>query len=683
MPRSLPARLLAACLIVSTAWMASSSSAVAASAAQAPPPETAPVPAVIPGSPFDPRELFAPLTLPEPASPFRDAAGKPGPQFWQNQVDYGLKATIDPTAKALSGDEVITYTNNSPDTLDVLWLQLDQNIYRRDSRAAMSSPVPRKDFTNGYELAAVEVDDGGSFRTVHYLVDDTRMRVDLPKPLAGHGSKLKLHIRYRYTVPGPWGGRTAVMDTQNGQLYEIAQWFPRMAVYDDLRGWDTLPYLGTGEFYLEYGTIDYAVTVPWNYVVAGSGLLTNPQQVLTATERKRLAQAADSDKTVFIRTAADVTDPASRPTRSGTQNWRFHMEHSRDVEFAASPAFIWDAARINLPDSKHALAMSVYPAEAAGKGKWDRSTEYLKCAVEHFSSRWYPFPWPVAINIAGHGANMEYPGLAFDGIKDADPKLFWVTAHEIGHSWFPMTVGSNERRHSFMDEGFNVFVDVYASDAFNHGEFAPKRDSEYAPKGGNPVDEILPLLADPQAPNLMTPADNFARRYGHTVSYFKAALGLILLREQILGSDRFDPAFRQYVATWAFKHPSASDFIRMMESESGEDLSWFWRGWFFNNWQLDMGLTAASYANGDPSQGVLVSLVSKQKLVMPVTIRAVYADGSHEDLRLPVETWRETVEPKVALPTSKTISQLVLDPEHQLPDADRGNNTIGVTSGAK
>jgi hypothetical protein len=667
MQRSRPARALLAAVFAAAAWTAAPLPAAAADA-----------PANNPGpGPFDPRELFAPLDLPEPANGFRDAAGLPGPLFWQNRADYDLKARIDPDSKSLSGEETITYTNNSPDALDVLWLQLDQNIYRRDSRASLGSGRPRQQFTDGYQLAAVEVGDGGAFQPVHYLVDDTRLRVDLPRPLAGGGKQLKLHIRYRYTVPGPWGGRTAVTPTQNGEIYEIAQWFPRMAVYDDLRGWDTLPYLGS-EFYLEYGTIDYAVTVPWNYLVVGSGELANPQEVLTATERRRLAEAAGSDRTVFIRSAGEVGDPASRPTRSGTQTWRFHMEHTRDVAFAASPAFIWDAARINLPGGRHALAMSAYPVEAAGKGKWARSTEYLKGAVEHFSEKWYPFPWPVAVNVAGHGANMEYPALAFDGIKDADPKLFWVTAHEIGHSWFPMTVGSNERRHAFMDEGFNVFVDVYASDAFNHGEFAPKRDSEYAPKGGNPVDEILPLLADPNAPNLMAPADGYARQYGHTVSYYKGALGLILLREQILGPERFDPAFRKYVATWAFKHPSASDFFRLMQSEAGEDLSWWWRGWYFNNWQLDMGITAASYVDGDAAKGVQVSLASRQKLVMPATLRVDYADGSHEDLRIPVEAWRQSSVPQLTLPTTRKIRQLTLDPDHKLPDADRGNNSIAV-----
>ncbi len=442
------------------------------------------------GTGFDAFELFGPLTLPDAPSAQRDGAGRPGPSFWQNRVDYSIAARIDPATHTLAGDETITYTNHSPDALDALWLQLDQNIYRRDARTALTGRFGASGATAGFVLDAVQVDG----RDVAHLVDDTRLRVDLPRALAS-GVKLKLHIRYHYTVPGVWGGRTAVTPSRNGDIYEIAQWYPRMAVYDDLRGWDTLPFLGA-EFYLEYGDFDYAVTVPSNWLVAGSGALTNPQQVLTATQRQRLAAAAASDRTVYIRRPEEVTDAASRPTQSGMQTWRFHMEHTRDVAFAASPAFVWDAARINLPDGAHSLAMSVYPVEGVGAARWDRSTEYLKGAVEHFSAQWYPYPWPVAVNLGGHGAGMEYPGIIFDGMNDAGKGLFWITAHEIGHTWFPMIVGSNERRHAFMDEGFNTFIDVYASDAFNHGEYAPKRDSEYAPLGGNPVDEILPLLAD-------------------------------------------------------------------------------------------------------------------------------------------------------------------------------------------
>jgi hypothetical protein len=625
------------------------------------------------GGTYDPRALFAPLPMPEPANAFRGGAGKPGPLFWQNRADYDLHATIDPAKHRLSGEETITYTNNSPDALDALWLQLDQDIYRADSRAQRSRPRRGEAHaTQGFEIASVEVERDGKRTPVKYLADDTRMRVDLPAPLAGHGKVLKLHVRYAYEVPGTWGGRTAVTPSRNGDIYEIAQWYPRMAVYDDLRGWDTQPYLGS-EFYLEYGTFTYAVTVPWNYLVAGSGALVNGAEVLTKTQQQRLAQAAQSDKTVYIVKPDEVGAAASRPTQSGTQTWRFRMEHTRDVAFAASPAFVWDAARINLPGGGHSMAMSVYAAEGVGPDRWDRSTEYMKAAVEHFS-QWYPYPWPAAINLGGHGAGMEYPGIVFDGFDDSGKPLFWVSAHEIGHTWFPMIVGSNERRHAFMDEGFNTFIDVYFSDAFNGGEFAPKRDGEYAPKGGNPVDEILPLLADKDAPTLMALADATGEKYRHPVAYFKSALGLVLLREQILGPERFDPAFKGYIATWAYRHPSPSDFFRYMESASGEDLTWWWRGWYFENWQLDLGVRDAAYVGGDATKGLKVTLESRQKLVMPATLRIDYADGSHEDRRVPVETWMQSGTPAITLATTKPVARLAIDPDAKLPDADRSNN---------
>ncbi|PPT76899.1 peptidase M1 [Xanthomonas arboricola pv. populi] len=632
--------------------------------------------AAAPASAFDPLALFAPLQLPDAPNAYRSGSGVPGPLFWQNRADYTLNASIDPATHTLTGEAAIHYTNRSPDTLDVLWLQLDQNIYRADARAAASRPSRRTRFTDGMQIASVEIDDGGRRQPAHFVVDDTRMRVDLPQPLAGQGKALTVHVRYRYTIPGTWGGRTAVSASKQGEIYEIAQWYPRMAVYDDLRGWDTQPYLGS-EFYLEYGDFDYAVTVPEGFLVAGSGALTNPAEVLSRSEQQRLQQARSSDRTVLIRTPEEVSARAAKPAGNTTRTWRFHMDNTRDVAFAASPAFVWDAARIKLPGGKNSLAMSVYPLEGVGADKWNRSTEYVKGAIEHFS-QWYPYPWPAAINLGGYGAGMEYPGIVFDGFEDSGKELFWITAHEIGHTWFPMIVGSNERRHAFMDEGFNTFIDVYASDAFNKGEYAPKRDSEYAPKGGNPVDEILPLLADTGAPTLMDNADSTRETYRHSLTYFKGALGLVLLREQILGPERFDPAFRKYIATWAYKHPTPSDFFRLMESESGENLAWWWRGWYLNNWQLDMGISAAHYVDHDPAKGLQLTLRSSQKLVMPVTVRVDLADGSHLDHRVPVETWLQNTAPKLTLPTTQKVLHVTLDPDHVLPDAQRGDNQVNT-----
>jgi Peptidase family M1 domain len=632
--------------------------------------------AAAPVSTYNPRETFAPLDFYPPPNAYRSGDGTPGAAYWDNRADYTIHAALDPATHSISGTVQIRYTNNSPSSLDSLWLLLEQNIYKPESRGNLSlggrpgvlSEVPQG-LTQGMILDDVRVTVGKRTVTVQPLVSDTRAQLWFPAPLP-HGGKAVVDIRYHYTVPKePWGGRTGWMDSPNGPIYSIAQWYPRMAVFDDLRGWDTLPYLQQ-EFYLGYGDFDYSVTVPASWIVASPGELQNSAEVLTPAERAHLAQARQSDRTVMIRRSNEP-----RPA-AGTRTWHFVMHDSRDVAFGASPAFNWDAARMNLPAGRAGLAMSVYPAEAKN---WGRSTEYLKDSVERFSAKWYPFPWPNALNVAGPAAGMEYPAMAFDPI-DAPPKvLFYVTAHEIGHSWFPMLVGFNERRNAWMDEGINTFIDVYESDEFNHGEFGPKRDSEYAPGGGNPVDEILPILADPDAPPIMSRADTVPEKYRHPVTYFKTALGIVLLREQVLGPERFDPAFRRFVAAWAFKHPTPADFFRAMESEGGEDLSWFWRGWFYNNWQLDLAVTGITpFPNNAPFKGSLVTVQSLDKMVMPVTLRVTFADDSSRDVRLPAETWIRQASTRVPVVSNSPVVRAVLDPDQKLPDKDRSNNDFAA-----
>jgi len=628
--------------------------------------------------PYDPRLTFAPLPLPEPVNAYRSSNGAPGPAYWQNEADYEMHAELDTTAKILRNDEVITYTNNSPDALPSLWIQMEQNLYRNDARgqivngalmrrmraqSAQEAPSPS---TEGFELEAVEIEQAGKRVKVDYLVEDTRMQVRLPKPLASKGAVLKLHIKYHYQIPGVWGGRNSWGMSKQGEIYDMAQWYPRMCVYDDLRGWDTLPYIGS-EFYVEYGHFDYYLTVPSNMIVAGTGELMNPRDVLTPKQIVRLEQARKSDKTVVIRTAEEVSDPASRPKTSGTLAWHFHMDQTRDVVWSASPVFVWDAARINLPDGKTSLAESVYPPESVGEDAWSRSTEFVKDTVERFSRQWYPYPYPSAINVAGFSTGMEYPGMAFDGIDDKGKMLFWITAHEIGHTWFPMIVGSNERRHAFMDEGFNTFIDIGESAEFNGGVYGPKRDSEYS-AGGEPPDTILNVLRNPAAPNILIAADAIPWQIGHPVSYFKGAYGMVLLREQILGAQRFDWAFRKYIRDWAFKHPSPSDFFREISSEGGEDLSWFWRGWYMQNWRFDMAVTAV--------EGDHLTLANKGQLVLPATVEVQFTDGSKSRFRVPVEAWESKGE--LAWTGEKPIASATIDPDHVLPDDDRSNNSLHV-----
>ncbi len=628
---------------------------------------------------YDPRLTFAPLTLPDPVNIYRSSNGSPGPAYWQNTADYEMHASLDTAAKELRNDEVITYTNQSPDSLNSLWIHLEQNTYRKDARARMvsSGPRPKKPVpdtednpngrtTEGFVLDVVEIAYGNEWQKADSLVDDTRLQIRLPEPVAPKGGVVKIHLKYHYRIPGVWGGRNSWAASQQGDIYDIAQWYPRMCVYDDLRGWDTLPSIGS-EFYLEYGHFDYYVTVPSEMIVVGSGELVNPQEVLTQTQRARLEEASHSDKIVMIRTEAELNDPASRPKAGGVLTWHFRMDHTRDVAWSASPAFVWDAARINLPDGKTSLAQSVYPAESAGDTAWGRSTEYVKHAIEQFSQQWFPYPYPVATNVAGFSEGMEYPGIVFDGIEDKGKTLFWITAHEIGHTWFPMIVGSNERRNAFMDEGFNTFIDIDESAAFQGGVYGPKRDSEYS-ADGEPPDTILKVLRNPAVPVLLMPADAYTTPILHPVSYFKGAYGMVLLREQILGNPRFDWAFRKYIRDWAFKHPSPSDFFRTMSSEGGEDLDWFWRGWYMNNWRFDLAVTKIS--------GDQVTLVNKGQLVLPATVEVRYTDDTKTRFRVPVETWEAKGE--VIWTGDQPVAAVKVDPDHVLPDDNRANNSLSV-----
>ena len=270
---------------------------------------------------------------------------------------------------------------------------------------------------------------------------------------------------------------------------------------------------------------------------------------------------------------------------------------------------------------------------------------------------------------------MEYPGIVFDPINSKTKDLYSVTAHEIGHNWFPMIVGSDERRFAFMDEGFNTFIDIYAQDEFHNGEYAPKRDGEYAPGQGNPSDEIIPLLKDDAGPTMMSRADMYTEKYRHPLAYFKPALGLVLLRETILDHDRFDYAFKKYIERWAYKHPAPEDFFRTMDNEAGEDLSWFWKEWFYNNWQFDVAVQSVSYVGGDYKNGSAITIANLEKMALPITVQIVLKDDTKQEISLPVETWMQSATHTIYFPTTQPLKSVSIDPQNLLPDSNRGNNT--------
>jgi hypothetical protein len=455
------------------------------------------------------------------------------------------------------------------------------------------------------------------------------------------------------------------LQTKNGQVYEIAQWYPRMCVYDNVLGWNTLPYLGQGEFYLEYGDVTYNIEAPANHIVVGSGELLNPQEVLTPKELQRWNSAKESDKTVMLRSAAEVTNPASRPSKKRL-TWKFKCLNTRDVAWASSKAFVWDAAKINLPEGKKALAMSVYPVESATDTAWNRSTEYTKGAIEFYSDYLYPYPYPMAINVGGIVGGMEYPGIVFCSARATKGGLWGVTSHEFGHIWFPMIVGSNERKYAWMDEGFNTFINTLAEEKFNNGEYGHNRDL-------NPS-ALSKAFFNETAQSIYTVPDVVRPRNLGIVAYYKPGFGLQLLRENILGPERFDSAFKYYTHQWAFKHPTPWDFFHCMENHAGESLDWFWRGWFLNNWKIDVAVTGVEYTDNDMLKGSIITIANLERLPMPVTVEIKEKNGKSGRVKLPVEVWQHGGTWKFNYKSSGDIQQVTIDPDQTLPDVNMANN---------
>lgn len=617
---------------------------------------------------YDQHIAFDPIFYPSDGNEFRSASGQPGPAYWQNRADYKIVASLDTSEHTVKGSEVITYKNNSPDALDFLWLQLDQNIYREDSRAEATTLISRgrwanKTFTKGDELNSVDIIMNGVTTKAKYKISDTRMQVWLPKPLPAKSGTVQLKISYVFSVPQYGTDRMGRLGTKNGWIYEIAQWYPRLCVYDDIEGWNTLPYLGAGEFYLEYGNIDYTITAPSNLIVVGSGQLQNPSQVLTPTVVKRLNEAKKSDTTVTIVGADELNGTSYHPAKA-TLTWHFVCNNTRDVAWAASKAFIWDAARINLPGGKKALAQSVYPVESATDKGWKRSTEFVKGCIELYSKEWYPFAYPSATNVAGIVGGMEYPGIVFCSSKSTDRGLWGVTNHEFGHNWFPMTVGSNERKYPWMDEGFNTFINGVDTKFFNNGEFDRKSNVQRSARG----------MFRKDADAIMTIPDVTQQNFLSMAAYSKPAIGLDILRNHILGQERFDSAFRKYIDRWAFKHPTPWDFFRTMENVSGEDLSYFWRGWFFSNAKLDQGISTVKYVDGDTTKGALITMVNNEQMVLPVGLLIEQENGKSDTVNLPVEIWQRGGTWTFHYASTSKIKKITIDPDYDYPDINPTNN---------
>ncbi|HTM99295.1 MAG TPA: M1 family metallopeptidase, partial [Pedobacter sp.] len=572
---------------------------------------------------------------------------------------------------AVSGTITITYKNNSPDKLPYLWLQLDQNTFKETSRGYAVTPersrygAQGEKFDGGYTIKNLSVSQKAAAVKFTSLVEDTRMQIRLDKPMSPNGDVITIKMDYSYIVPKEGSDRTGHLTTKNGEIFAIAQWFPRMSVYDDVLGWNTLPYWGGGEFYCEYGDITYSVTAPASHIVMGSGELLNPQEVFTAEQLKRWNAAKLSDATVHIRSEAEVTDPKSRPAKDKL-TWKFKITNARDAAWASSKSFVLDAARINLPSGKKSLAVSAQPVESNGMDSYGRGVEYVKTTIEHYSKTWYEYPYPMAVNVATNIGGMEYPGIVFCGWNAKKGGAWGVIDHEFGHTWFPMIVGTNERKYGWMDEGFNTFINGISSNSFNNGEYK-SRPTAWHNVGRN--------LGNPALENMMLMPDGMKEmNIGYNL-YSKPGMGLQLLRDQLVGQERFDYAFREYIKNWAFKHPTPIDFFRSMDNGTGEDLSWFWRGWFVNSWKVDQSVTDVKPVMKDGKlAGYTIKVNNLEKMPMPIILQITSKSGKTETVRVPVDVWMKNTSWLVRYKTTEEITEVVLDPEKLIPDGNADNN---------
>jgi len=696
-------------------------------------------------------------SLPTP-NEYRTGSGAPGPKYWQQQADYDIAAELNDDNQSISGSETITYTNNSPTPLKYLWLQVDQNINSKDNNTAkmattsvrdssrtkkMAVDLQLYDFDGGHKIASIKDASG---KSLTYFVNQTMMRVDLPQPLAS-GQKFVFKIDWSFNINDRMHGATP-NDSRSGYeyfpedgnyLYAVAQWFPRMCVFDDVVGWQNKQFLGQGEFALAFGNYKVRLTVPADHVVAATGSLKNASAVLTTDQLARYEKAKTSyDKPVIICTQDEAIQREKTKVKE-KKVWEFEATNVRDFAFATSRKFIWDAQAVKIA-GRTPLAMSFYPKE--GNPLWEQeSTKAVKNTITTYSKYSIDYPYPQATSVHTASIGMEYPMICFnfgrpnkDGTFSDDKKwgMIGVIIHEVGHTFFPMIINNDERQWTWMDEGVNTFVQ-YRTQVENYPDMPQRR---------GPADRIVPYMKGDQ--NLMRPLMTNSEQiiqFG-SEQYAKCATGLNMLRETIMGPELFDKAFKEYCSRWAFKHPKPADFFRTMEDASAVDLDWFWRGWFYSTDYVDQSLDqvkwyklrstqpnvegkdktvekgdlasgkddkkpAEDFNNGPSYFSVIptdarfngefrnaiddkavitklenknfyeITLSNKGGMVMPVIIEWTYKDGTKEIDRIPAEIWRvnETKVTKV-FAKDKEVGSVLIDPKKETSDISTDDNVF-------
>ncbi len=683
--------------------------------------------------------------LPTP-NEYRSGSGAPGPRYWQQKADYVISVELNDDNQSITGTGTVTYHNNSPDALTYLWLQLDQNILSDDntlkstdvgkvvdSAAAKSYATTVSSFKGGFDIKAIKETSG---KALPFFINNTMMRVALPQALKS-GEKFSFTIDWSYNIVDRniFRQRSGLeyFPEDGNYVYTIAQFFPRMCVYDDYNGWQNKQFLGTGEFALPFGDYKVKITVPADHLVAASGVLQNPQDVLSKNEMDRFARAKTSfNKPVFIVTEKEAREKEKKKDRA-KKTWEYHAENVRDFAFASSRKFIWDAQAVKIGD-KTPLAMSFYPKE--GNPLWEQeSTKAVKNTLEVYSRMTIDYPYPVAISVHTASIGMEYPMICFNyGRPNRDGKyseflkqaMIGVIVHEVGHNFFPMIVNSDERQTPWMDEGINSFIQLITEQ---------ERYPDLMWTRGKPASMVNYMKGDPALMRpLMTNSEQVIQLGAE--QYAKAATALYILRETVMGRELFDMAFKEYAQRWAFKHPMPADFFRTMEDASAVDLDWFWRGWFYTtdandqvleevkwyrleteksrmeNRGIQGGLREGSgetkntdFSSGPESFTLLqtdprfygefrsrvddkeisaklrnkniyeLTISNKGGLVMPVIIEWTYKDGTKELEKIPAEVWRLNEEriTKVFV-KDKEVTHVMIDPNMETADINIENN---------
>lgn len=589
----------------------------------------------------------------------RTATGSPGEAYWQQRVGYDIEVTVEPRSRRLTGRETLAYTNGSPDTLAQAYFHLYQNLFRAD--AVRTRPVP---LTGGLTLTSLsvdgtplEVDPADDSQTVER---GTVLMVRLPRPLLPGGTA-RFEVEWHFIIPeGEGVPRMGMVDSTTGQ---IAQWYPQIATYDDLSGWDTRPYLSNAEFYLEYGTFDLAVTMPAGTVVAATGTLQNPEEVLPETIRERLSRAERSDETVPVVTADDFGPGRATLGQDGqTLTWRFHAEDVRDVAFAFGDRYLWDATSgVVDPESGRRTAVHAFYRPSAGT--WTESARMTKDAIETFSRNVHPYAYPHITSTEGLVGGMEYPMIVFVRNFDTEPTTQQVIAHEVGHMWFPMMVGSDETAYAWMDEGVNTFITVFAAEHYypESTERSEVRTAyrEYARQNG--------LALSP-----MISPDAIAAGGGSigVLGYRHPATALLALRE-ILGAETYDRALSLYAERWLYRHPAPWDFFHTFEEVAGQDLDWFWEPWFYTTGVSDQAIDAVEEHVMGGRNHVVVTVRNDGNVLSPIRAVVTTENGGTAVAEAPASRWFEGKRlVNVETTVDGDVVRVELDPEEVYADVD-------------